>query len=124
MMYKPYYSDILIISSMFYYFTALMDFLITTDRYIYYGDLFFQMEMNPAICFLLKLGIPPIHMFVIPMVVIFLSVYFKEIANEIHAESIIRDRVIWGMWFAICLMIMMGILHLIGFCSWFYHGVF
>ena len=124
MIYKFYYSNILIFASVFYFFTALLDFTITMCAYKHYGDLFFQMEMNPAICFLLKLGIPPTYMFLIPTVVIVLSLYFKYVVTEINNESIIKDRIIWGLGFAICMVIMMGILHLMGFISWFYHGAF
>lgn len=124
MKYNPFYSDMLIYSSIFYLVFATLDLLVTTWGYVHYGDLFFIVEQNPAICFLFKLGIPPIHMVVIPYVVMLLSIYFKDIANKLHAISIISDRVIWGMGFAICLMIMMGILHLLGFISWFYHGAF
>ena len=124
MKYKPYYSDMLLISSMFYFITALLDFFITGSAYTRYGELFFQMELNPTICFLLKYGVPPIHMFIIPMVVLFLSIYFRILANEKNAESKIKDNVIWGIGFSTSLIIMMGITHLIGFISWFYHGAF
>jgi len=56
MIYKPYYSDILIISSIFYFFTATADFIITICGYARYGDLFFQIELNPIIRFLLNQG--------------------------------------------------------------------
>lgn len=124
MMYKPYYSNILIISSMFYFFTAFADYFITILAYAYYGDLFFQLESNPFICDIVKMGIPPAHMVIIPITVAFLSCYFRNIANKMNIDSMISDRVIWSMGFAICLMIMMGILHLLGFISWFYHGAF
>jgi len=124
MRYKPYYSNILIISSIFYYITAMLDFSITMGAYNYYGDLFFLMELNPAICFVLRSGMPPIYMFILPLVVIILSTYFKKLANKLHKESMISDRSMWGLGFAVCLIIMMGILHLIGFISWFYHGAF
>ena len=124
MKYKPYYSDILLISSIFYFITAILDFSITMSAYNYYGELFFQMELNPFIYDLLKFGIPPIHMFIIPMVLIFVSIYFRILTNEKNAESKIKDRVIWGMGFSTSLMVMVGITHLIGFISWFYHGAF
>lgn len=124
MMYKPYYSFILLLSSMFYFITALLDFLITTIAYKYYGNLFFQMEMNPLICNLLKMGIPPIHIVVIPFIVLLLSAYVMELANEINTYHVIKDWSIWGMGFCTCIITMMGILHLLGFISWFYHGVF
>ena len=124
MKYKPYYPIILIIASTFYLITAMMDFSITMGAYNYYGDLFFLMEMNPAICFLLKLGIPPMHMFIIPFIVTLLSYYFLIVIAKIHAKSIIKDRIIWGIGFSTCLTVMMGVLHLLGFISWFYHGAF
>lgn len=122
MIYKPYYSDILIISSIFYYVTAMFDFYITMVGYAFYNNLFFQLELNPVICFLLKLGIIPIHMFIVPLVILLLSIYFRFLANEMNKEYIIKDEIIWGIGFAICLITMMGILHLLGFISWFYHG--
>lgn len=124
MMYKPYYSDILLISSIFYFHCALIDFIITTYGYAYYGNQFFQIELNSFICFLVKLGIPPIHMVIIPFTVVCLSCYFRKIANKINTYLIISDRVILSMGFTICFIIPLGILHLQGFSSWFYHGYF
>jgi len=124
MRYKPYYSDILLLSSVFYFNCALIDFIITESAYFKYGDLFFQMEMNPLICNLLKMGIPPIHIVVIPFIVLLLSAYVRELANEITTYHVIKDWSIWGMGFCTCIITMMGILHLLGFISWFYHGGF
>lgn len=124
MKYKPFYSDMLLISSIFYFYSAFADYFITMCAYAYYGDLFFQMEMNPLICNFLKMGIPPIHIVVIPFIVLLLSAYVRKLANEINTYHVIKEWSIWGMGFCTCIITMMGILHLIGFFSWFYYGGF
>ena len=124
MNYKPYYSDVLLLSSMFYFHCALIDFFITLYAYASYGNLFFHMELNPFIRYIVKLGIPPLHMVIMPVIIAFLCLYFRHLADKVNKESVISDRIIWGMGFAICLITMMGILHLLGFYSWFYHGMF
>ena len=130
MKYKSCYCDLLIISAYFYFLCALMDFSITMKGYFHYGNSFFEMELNTAICFLLSNGIHPIHMFIIPLVVIMLCLYLEHIIAKIRKHeriqktTIIRDRSIWGIWFATLLISSMAILHLLGFISWFYHGAF
>ena len=124
MMYKPYYSIVLLLSSLFYYVFAMLDFVITMYGYFYYNDLFFNMEINPVICSFLKLGIFPVYMFIIPIIVLILSYRFYMKTYKINVDYKFSDRVIWCLGFSNCLVIMMGVLHLLGFISWFYHGGF
>lgn len=128
MKYKTCFSEFLVISSIFYYITAMLDFSITMCGYAHYGDLFYQMELNPSICFLLKSGFPPIHMFIIPFTLICLTYYLHKKTNKVifiyQSTEIINKKITWGILFGILLLFQMGMIHLLGFLSWFYYGAF
>jgi hypothetical protein len=124
--FMSYYTDILLFSSIFYFACGILDCTITMCGYMFYGKQFFSMELNVLVCYLLELGIPPVHMFLIPSVLIFLSLYLNvQIHKADQAElDTINYTHVWGIFFAISLIIMMGLLHLYGFLTWFYFGGF
>lgn len=152
MRYSNYFPSILIISSLFYYFSAFADFSITMLGYSSYGYGFFDMELNPFISELLKMNIPPIHMFLIPLVLIGLSFYAKYLVDklpeerhtkrfitlkdkmlldlqefkysELYIQTKISERLSWEYLFCILIVAMMGVVHLNGAFSWFYYGAF
>lgn len=125
MRYSNHFPSLLIISSLFYCFSAFADFSITMLGYSSYGYGFFDMELNPFICELLKMNIPPIHMFLIPLVLIGLSFYAKHLVDKSPNDKyIISERLSWEYLFCILIVAMMGVVHLNGAFSWFYYGAF
>lgn len=126
MEFKIKYLFILFACSIFYLVCGVLDFIITMSGYINFGYRFFEMEFNPIICFFLKSNIIPIYMFVIPLVIVLLSVYLLVIFKKVTVKELtkIADKTIFRIWFASMLVAMMGFLHLIGFISWFYFGAF
>lgn len=126
MEFKIKYLFILFACSIFYLVCGVLDFIITMSGYINFGYRFFEMEFNPIICFFLKSNIIPIYMFVIPLVIVLLSVYLLVIFKKVNVKELtkIADKTIFGIWFVSMLVAMMGFLHLIGFISWFYFGAF
>ena len=126
MEFKIKYLFILFACSIFYLVCGVLDFIITMSGYINFGYRFFEMEFNPIICFFLKSNIIPIYMFVIPLVIVLLSVYLLVIFKKVTVKELtkIPDKTIFGIWFASMLVAMMGFLHLMGFISWFYFGAF
>lgn len=121
MKYKPIYSELLVLSSIFYFFGALMDYTITMSAYKNYGVRFFMLESNQFICNVIKSGYPPIYIIILPIISIILALYFKK---KIKKADVVSNRITYGLIFAIFWLILVGTLHLIGFCSWFYHGAF
>lgn len=120
--YKSKYTDILFFASAWYFFMSLLDFTITMRGYHYLRHQFFDMELNPYICSCLEHGFPPIYMFLIPFTLVILSYWFIK-PMEKYDRCKLPNTYILGIWFAILLIINLGIIHVLGFLSWFYYGI-
>lgn len=121
--YKYKYGLILFIASIWYFCMSFIDYTITTIGYEKLGQQFFEIELNESISYCLLHGINPVHMFIIPFALILLSWYFL-FKMRIYDRCKIKEINIYALSFAISLIILLGIIHLVGFLSWFYYGVF
>lgn len=121
--YKTIYAIGLLIASTWYFCMSVLDFTITMKGFEYYGQQFFYMEINPSICLWLENGIPPVYMFLIPFTLMMLSLYFHGNMHK-YNRCKVQSYYVFGIWFATMLITALGILHALGFISWFYYDAF